>query len=34
LNHSRETLKQFVSQYFSGPGEELEHWEPPDFVKL
>lgn len=34
LNHSRETLKRFVSQYFSGPGEELEHWEPPDFVKL
>ncbi|CAG2197877.1 TREH [Mytilus edulis] len=33
-NQSRTTLKNFVSQYFTGPGEELETWAPTDYVKL
>lgn len=33
-NHNKTTLQGFVSQYFTGPGEELEKWDPPDFVKL
>ncbi|XP_052060748.1 trehalase-like isoform X1 [Mytilus californianus] len=33
-NQSTTTLKNFVSMYFTGPGEELETWAPTDYVKL